>query len=62
MKDGQRRRPRFAHATCTCGVALLPPAVPDGKPSSAEPIGSTCFDEIAAGSGRATRAPRRTDR
>ena len=50
---------RFARAMCACGVRLLPPAVPDGKPSSAEPICSTCFDEIAAGSGRATRAPGR---
>ena len=50
---------RFARAICACGVRLLPPAAPDGKPSSAEPICSTCFDEIAAGSGRATRAPGR---
>ena len=46
---------RFAPAICACGARLLPPAAPDGKPSSAEPICSTCFDEIGAGSGRATR-------
>ena len=53
--------PRFARALCACGVRLLPPAVPDGEPSTAEPICSTCFDEIAAGSGRAARAPGRPD-
>jgi hypothetical protein len=49
--------PHFARAACACGLRLLPLAVPDGNPSSAEPICSICFDETVAGSGRATRTP-----
>jgi hypothetical protein len=48
----------FAPPVCACGARLLPPAVPDGEPSSAVPLCSPCFDEaVAAGVDRMTQDP-----